>query len=250
MMLPTLKAPIPVWSIKAENGIEVTGQFAISDGGLTEDVGTNWETFGGFARPWEMLEWSHGVNGRFQFEAMFYEVPTLLFTSGGIGMSGPIIEALDNLRKLCQKDDALMRPPICQFTWGSEISAQVVVDSICGIKYGELRPDGTLRWFSCQLTLLKYYAPGTSSTGETLYRFAKARDTYETIARDVYKNPILGVNLRRLAPSKPDLTAGDIVKVPNQRKPYIRESVAPASVVFSQVDKVKRLHEFSKRRAY
>lgn len=199
------------WTLSTEESgarIFVRGQFAINElhmdglGGLYADIFTvNMEH--------PITQWIHGNQQKITFDSMFWAPD---FDTG-------ITLKWENMVYLTQRDPVLRRPPVCVFTCGTEIAETVFVENITNVKIGTMKPDGTLQSVHFTLTLRKF-VPSTSrptdpSTPEpkSAIHQAKTGDTYESIARMAYNQPLYGEVLRREAGFHPDLKEGDRVHV-------------------------------------
>lgn len=127
-------------------------------------------------------------------------------------------DRLVRLENLVRRNSDLKRPPICEFSWGGlgTLQMECLVQSLGGVRYDEVRPDGRLRGVSMSITLRRYERITLTATDpsvpETFTRIRRARrgDTYESIALDEYADPELGIKLRQLNPRLPGMRLADL----------------------------------------
>lgn len=188
-----------------------TIEFQFQPGNPQETVGANWASATAMGRQHPILQYSHGEQQTFTFEAR-------LFARDATENIEDKVQALkDSIAPL----SSLKRPPRWDFTWGSVIQHEtVVVQSIGGIQYDQIRPDGTLRGAILNITLLVYRSVDVELSGQplpsTFYGVTKSGDQWEDIALREYGDPIMGDLLRRLNPSLPfpGMDPGKVVKLP------------------------------------
>jgi len=155
---------------------------------------------------------------------------------------------------LTERDDDLKRPPVCFFEAGP-ISMQCVVNSVGGVKVSEVRNDGTFRSIEFAVSLTEYIPfsiegiqesrPGTPEQS-TLYRKAKQGDTFESVAKDVYGDPLKGIHIRSVNTFKvgEELEAGEELKLLPATHSQIAKAVAPVSAQISGgASPIKKLFE-------
>jgi hypothetical protein len=197
------------WLLDAEEiGIVVRGQFPINElhmdglGGHYVDVYTT-----NMAHP--ITQWVHGNQQKITFESMFWAKDSVQ----------SITQEWEWLIQLTQRDIQIKRPPVCLFMCGTEIKETVFVENVTNVKIGTMRPDGTLQSVHFTMTLRKY-VPSTSRPTDPSMPEPKSAihqvhtgDTYESIARDYYDQPLYGEALRRYHGFHPDLAEGDKVHV-------------------------------------
>ena len=212
-----------------DHGATIEGQFGPI--GLTRDLGSNVGEFSSLNRQDPVIQWLSGAGESYTFDAM-------MFAADSFSSIQPQIRAMENLVK---RDPDLRRPPVCRFTYGTEISAMVIVENLGGIRYGEARIfGGMLRSAMLTITLRKYvpYSPAeeeqtAEAPTETYYRPAKLGDTHEIVAKQRYGAAIKGVNLRARFPSLDiSITPGEVVPVLEPQHQDILAATAPASDVF------------------
>jgi len=198
-----------LWSLSSpEASLSVTGQFPIEE----IDLGSIGGTFADItsvnqAHP--ITQWVRGNLENITFEA----------TLRAMDEDDEIGPAWETMQKFARRDSDLLRQPVCEFAYGSDIAMTCFVDSISNIRAGYLRPDGSLRDIKFTVTLRRYVPSVQRSTDpsepESLsrFRYAKTGDSYESIAFDEYNQAIFGEILRRFHRYRPDLTEGDVVHV-------------------------------------
>lgn len=87
------------------------------------------------------------------FDALADPVGTAF--GGGNPAFGSVKLQIDKLKSFSQKDAELGRLERFLFTWGVEMAFEVLVHSVGGIRYDELRSDGTIRGASFEITMEK-----------------------------------------------------------------------------------------------
>jgi hypothetical protein len=101
-----------------------------------------------------------------------------------------------------------------------QLSQQVVVTSVGGIKYDPFRGDGSLRGATFDISMSRYEPfdiNNTATEAESLVTPAITGETYEHVAKRVHGDPNLGEALRRRNPDKLILREGDLVHVPSAK---------------------------------
>lgn len=179
-------------------GLPTEIQFKYQPQDLTEDVGANWGSSTGMNRADPILQYSHGDQRGFSFTMKLWADHSEV----------NIDDQITLLKRCVLKDEDLKRPPRFQFIWGTFIDETVVVSSIGGIKYDELRSDGTCRGATLSVRLLIYKSVDVALVAEdrptdTFFTTAKSGDTWEHLALREYDDPELGEILRRRNPSIP-----------------------------------------------
>lgn len=165
-----------------------------------------------------VIQWIHGLTEVVTFQARLW----------AHDKDDDAVEArLARLEKLVKQTDEdpsipggkFAPPPVCSFSWGFDPSLQMedcLVESIGGITYDEIRPDGTLRGATLQITLKRFEEVTLVPTDPTVQerntriRRAKKGDTYESIALDEYGDPMFGVLLRQLNPRRAGMPLADL----------------------------------------
>lgn len=198
----------------------ITGQFTPQQ--VTQNIGAQIPEAGGFSRPSPIIQWVGG-----QLRTLSLSVR--LFSEHKEDHTAAV--KLAKLEKLVDEyHRETNRPPIVAFFWGVAFPDGIscMVESLGGVSYDEIRPDGTLRGVTLSMTLKKHSRyifeqaalPGLE---QTPVHIAKHGETYEMIAKRHYGDPMIGVLLRQLNPRAPmnssfptsvaDLSAGDKVKI-------------------------------------
>jgi len=157
---------------------------------------------------------------------------------------------LDNIEEryaqlvlLTKRDPDLKRPPICLFEAGV-IHFDCVVLSVGGIKFSEVRNDGSLRSVEFSIALQEYVpfdilaleqTSPTASEPSTLYKDAKQGDTYESVAQKEYDSALKGVQVRETNPNLgTTIQTGDKIKLLPPEHSKIRAAAAPVSLALSR----------------
>lgn len=177
-----------------QRGSRIASQFTPQQ--VQRNLGENVVEGGGFSRESPIIQWVGGMLESFTFEARFFSEHSQDNTAA---------EKLEQLELLRKRDSTLGRPPLLAFYWGVAIpdGFPCLLDSMGTISYDEIREDGTIRGFTCQITVKRFteYQLETTpvSQGErTPVYVAKHGDTYESIAAWRYGDPLLGVLLRQM----------------------------------------------------
>lgn len=203
---------------------------------LVKSVAGSWSESSSMNREDPILQFTRGEQKVITFEAMLFAETS----------KDDIKTTLDKLEAAVQRDPQLKRPPIWIFTWGSVFQVQCIVASIGGVKYDALRPDGTLRAATCNITLKRYEFFDVERTDpnapprNTFYRVAQENDTWETLAARHYGDAQLGELLRRLNPSQPSPTVGSTVLLPDKEK-LTNVSISPDSIPLARTEKAIEL---------
>lgn len=188
-------------------------------------------------------QWTGGEAETFTFEARIYARDSLK----------DIAAKIQQLKSFARKRDDLGRAPMFIFSFGTQLSFTCFVKSLGGIKYDELRSDGTLRGASFTITLEKIderavdgsiglaakikavggiissavglaagigliNIPGGSlhTIGRTIR--AKEGDTFEGIANKEYGDALIGDVLRRANVNIANIEANDEVILVEKRE--------------------------------
>lgn len=188
-------------------------------------------------------QWVGGESETFQFEARIYARDSLK----------DVAAKITQLKSFARKRDDLGRAPMFIFTFGTQLSFTCFVKSLGGIKYDELRSDGTLRGASFTIILEKLderaidgsisLAAKIKSVGgiissavglaagvglvnipggslHTIGRTVRAKDgdTFEGIAQKEYGDALIGDVLRRANPDIANIEANDEVILVDKRE--------------------------------
>lgn len=185
-------------------------RFQFPPTGFSEERTVNWASATGMTRENPILQFSNGNQRTYTFGAR-------LWAANSDEDIEPIVIELE---RATERDPNLGRPPRWCFVWGTAVNETVVVQSIGGIRYDDLRHDGSLRGVTLQMTLLVWRFIDVEITGQplpsTFYAVIKEGDTWESLALREYKDPILGDLLRRQNPEImfPTDHVGKVVALP------------------------------------
>jgi hypothetical protein len=253
------------WTLKNDDtGEVIRGQYIAQD--YTENVGANLNDSSTVNQRAPFTQWINGEAETGSFRARIFATHSLKFVKNEI----------DKLKEAARLNKTLKRAPIFTFTYGTEIVYKCFVVSVGGIKYDEVRSDGSIRGAEFNITLriledvptpqataslaskVKFAAgiataaagilstvglikiPGASlhTKGRTIK--AKQGDTFESIAQREYGDALVGDILRRVQPEKADLSPGDdVILVDNTEIFQIK--VQPQSVALKQEPENKML---------
>lgn len=290
-----------VWKLTSDDGLstQFVGQFIAEN--LEENVGARIGDAISVGNQNPALHWISGDIETVNFQARIFRtsaiqgevfnalsnpVGTAFGALGGTG--GPVVstasvlDEIDKLKNFTRPNARLGRLERFLFTYGTEIEFLVFVQSVGGIKYDEIRSDGTIRGATFQIQLKKIspanlaesagvsLAAGlkaafgilttVAGAGSALNRAklinipggslhttgktvqVKTGMTFESIARAEYGNPLLGDILRRAQPEKADLKAGDKI-ILVKREEIVQIQVTPQSVALRDAPENKLLQE-------
>ncbi len=208
-----------VWTMTSQDdGSFFEGQFRPT--ALTENISAVYSDVGTLGMGQPIVQFIRGNVDTITFTAKCWAYSQGLLGTG-LGKNSlatdDIEEMVDGIKAMCRIDADLGRPHVYILTVGGTFERQVVVQSVGGIKYDNMRPfdGGSMRGVTFDITCLRYVAFGeTATANESLIYRAKSGDFYESICASVYKRPILGEALRRRNPERRDLQEGDPVHVP------------------------------------
>jgi len=206
-------------------------------------------------------QWAGGEVETFTFEARIYARD---------GLSN-VASKIAQLKSFARKDEALGRAPIFIFTFGTQLSFTCFVKGLGGIKYDELKSDGTLRGASFSIALekieeseidgdiglaSKIKAVGgviTSAVGlaagvglinipggslHTIARKVEAKDgdTFESIAANEYNDALVGDILRRANVQIAQIEAGNKVTLVERREIFSIEVTPQSNALKDDID--------------
>lgn len=236
-------------------GDRIYGQFTPQE--FTYDLGASVSDAGGYSREHPLVQWVGGAVETISFQARLFSEHKDDQTATNK------FETLKNLKRSLPPNN---RPPITRFFWGNAIpgGVQCFVQSLGGVKFDEIRPDGSIRGVSLSITL-KRFTPFrvvrvvSSPVEQTPTHTVKDGQTYEMIAQLKWGDPLLGVVLRRMNPRFPmeqwapkgiaDLSSGEIIKIFEKRE-VTKSRIKPTSHIFDGDDPVSvenRRYFFSNR---
>lgn len=181
-------------------GARITGQFPLQQG--THNISAEVPDASGFSRSQPLIQWVGGSIETFTFQARLFSEHSEDYTAS---------EKFELLKLMCNKSHSpLKRPPLSRFYWGDAIPGgmKCFVESLGGVNYDEVRPDGSLRGVSLNITLKKYTPfqvtnVTVSPTDRTPTHIARDGETYEMIAYRRWGDPMLGIPLRQQNPRFP-----------------------------------------------
>lgn len=228
------------WTLKNDDdGSVIRGQYVPVD--YTENIGVNLKDSSTVNQQQPFSQWISGEAETVTFSARVFATNSFK----------QVRDDIDKLKAATRKPenplDPLKRAPIFTFTWGVDIAFKCFVVGLGGIKYDEVRSDGTIRGANFQITLRKLEEIPTFATGVSLAakiklaagaavavagiadvtglinipggslhkigrtKVAKDGDTFESIAAKEYGSAAVGDILRRTQPDKARLKPGDQV---------------------------------------
>lgn len=219
------------------SGMRISGQFTPQN--VQHTIGSRIADVSGFSRENPLIQWIGGTLEVFSFQARFWSEH-----SG----SNTTRDKLETLKLLKKPHSPLNRPPLTRFFWGTVIPGGMpcLVESIGGIAYDEIRPDGSPRGATCNITLKRFTRftidrVTISPVERTPIHVVRSGDTYESIAQQRYGDPLLGVSLRQQNPRFPmeqwapagmtDLLPGETIKLYPKRD---LQTIKPQSHIFNE----------------
>lgn len=267
--LTGFSTPKKAWSLKNDDTDEVIrGQYVPQN--YTENIGSNIIDSITLNQQDPFPQW---ING---------QAETITFTGRlfATNSSKNIKQDVDILKSANKKVESLKRPPIFTFTYGVEIAFKCFVITVGGIKYDEIRGDGTLRGVEFNISLRKIVPediqgqsaasnlaakiktaagivigataiasslnliniPGGSLHKKSRTIKVKRGDTFESIASLEYGNALVGDILRRIQPDKVILQTGDNVILVDEIEIF-QINVTPQSVALKDTEEVKIIKE-------
>lgn len=208
----------------------VEGQFEPTQ--MRKRFGSSWARIQALGRAQPILQYVGGLEDSFEFVGVVYARDNT-DTQGAVEVM--------TLERWALKQQNLQRPPLLAFEIGDGHIGydRCVIDGDVSITYGRMRADGSFMSAQVALRLLRFdpftlngvVANANTESGrpESRYATAQAGDYYELLCAREYGDPLLGDAVRKRNPGKPDLLAGDRVKLPSLAA--IRDSVlAPTSL--------------------
>lgn len=231
------------WKITTETNVEVNGQFFPENLG-GRDFGANWKQTEGLGQNKPRLQWSGGKLKILEFDALFF---LEIFT-------GNLQNVLDTFEYLTNRDDKLLRPPICDFQYGLNVRMKCIVEDVTNIQIGEVKRDGRVRNIRARFRLLEYVpfdfqASGisTDTTKETRIVRAKDGDSFEFLAFKEYGDALKGEALRQRASGIVDLEVNDRVFLLDPDHPDVLARVNPQAIPFKRGSDPARSLAFERR---
>lgn len=219
--------------------------------GQFEATGVSEEGWGGeYAEHYSLgaakaiTQFLHGQMNKITFQARLYKYSAVDFSD--------IQNTLDTLKSWTTKLGGVEgHPPILTF-WIGDSHIQIpecILESLGPINYDQPDAFGGLRGASFQMVLREYipYSIDDTFFGETRYHRARRRDYYESLTEREYGNPLLGDVIRKRHPTKPNIQAGDVIKLPDKstlRKEKVTQTSIPLEGAFAKEDSPqKRLRQ-------
>jgi len=205
---------LPKAALLAMDAGFVDFEFQFPPMSFTENEAAIYGESSSLSRDDPIQQWLKGDLKTITFNAMFY--------AGHAAQD--LGDYLAYIKRMNKKDDALGRPPIWNFVYGTIIDEIVVVESIGGITYGELRSNlnvGSVRDVYLSVTLRKYtpydvqLVDPNAPPSDTFYALVKDGDTWEHLAGREYNKPSMGDILRQRNPDKVVPAAGQQVLLPD-----------------------------------
>jgi hypothetical protein len=215
-----------VWNLRnLDTNETLQGQFEAT--AVSENIPVTWESHTALNRSRSIKQFVNRGDGTLSFGARFYQDSIVgdPFLGGGPILGNPpklgtskSLGKLATLKKWCEPDPALRRPPILEFWVGDgHIQMTCVITSLSDIVYGRPNYFGGFRDVTLTINLEEFTTFSLDDEGATDTRYARAkeRDYYELLAFFEYGNPMLGDVIRKDHPKQQLLKEGDTVKLPS-----------------------------------
>lgn len=265
--LTGFSTPKKAWALKNnDDGSVIRGQYMPID--YTENAGAQLNDSNTVNQQDPFAQWIGG-----EVETSSFRV-RIFATHSFKQIKNDVAKLKKSIRKPSNPNSPLKRAPIFTFTYGSDIAYTCFVRGLGGIKYDEIRSDGTLRGAEFTLTLRRLETiptreQGTSLAskiklaagaivavagiadvvglvnipGGSLHKIgrkiqAKDGDTFESIAASEYGAADRGDILRRVQPNKANLKPGDSVILVDPVEIFDIE-VTPQSVALKDTETVQ-----------
>ena len=230
-------------SVNLSAGDRIYGQFTPQE--FTHQLSAQVPESGGYSRTNPLVQWVGGAVETFTFQARLFSQHKDDTTAS---------DKFNQLKLLRQSLPPMNRPPVTRFFWGNIFPGGVpcFVESLGGVKYDEIRPDGSIRGLTLSITLkrttpFRVVRNVESPVEQTPLHTIRDGETYEMIAYRRWGDPMLGVVLRRMNPRFPmekwapkglaDLTSNEQIKL-YDRQDMTKTSIKPTSHIFDQDDQV------------
>jgi len=192
--------------------------------------GSNFAEGKSLGNPYTVLQFLNGKTERCRLDAFFF----------ARHWGEQITDYVDTLKELAKVDETLGRPHVCYFVWGSYFAIDCIVEDVGDIEWGGLRIDQVPRVASVPITLVKWtgsplVAGAPQGNRETLHIFSRQGTSYEMLAYEKYRNPMLGVLLRRHNRSVKRPYTGAVVKILRRDHPKMKQRIEPTSIAMRKV---------------
>lgn len=235
------------WFLYNNDTLEVfAAQFEAED--VSKDKGAVYAGSWALNRQNEILQFLHGKTEKITFTGRLYSM----------NAAHNIDSDIAKLESWCERDSLTGRPPVLTFWIGKGFVEMLdcVLEDI-PTSWGRPTRFGGLRDVSFGITLRKFVPFSLEDGGifETRYHRAKRREYYEWLTLLEYRNPLLGDVIRKRNPTNPNLSPGDVVKLPSIeaiRKEKVEPKSIPLATGFERKDtpqRALRLEMFDRRGA-
>ena len=230
----------------------LTGQFHPEQ--LTEDTSTQFAISTVPMSTVPYVQWTGANIRRLTFSARMWNQRTPGGALDSLGVKlpeNPIIKGyydvskeIKRLRNAMKPDPGLNRPARFRFVYG-DISMDVFIASLGGIRYTEVWPDGRVKGVTFELELIEAPNPASPKVTDpsilphdSRHKPVVLGDTYESLAKRQYSNPLIGVLLRQRN-KKAFVTSGDIVRLPDKER-FRNAELEPQSYALSDSEAAVR----------
>jgi hypothetical protein len=233
-----------VWYMKNldDTSQSIQGQFVAIN--PTENIKVKYAAHGALGRQSPIIQFLSGEAKEVSFQIKLHG-RDFLFTK-------KMNDDLKMLKSWTKINSKFSRPPVLSFWIGDQIAetAQCVVTSLSGIRYGKPSILGQLREVELTMNLMEYSAYSLEGIdgGETRYHRSGDTDYYEMLCQREYNNPMIGDVIRKRNPDKQNILRADIIKLPSievVRKDVTEPKSIPLYKAFSNKENAQKLNRIA-----
>lgn len=195
------------WFLYNNDTLELfTSQFEAE--GVSKEKGAVYTEAFALNREHAILQFIHGKTERISFTSRLYSMNAV----------HDVDEDIAKLESWVERDSLTGHPPVLTFWIGKAFIGflDCVLEDV-PTSWGRPTRFGGLRDVIFSITLRKYVPFSLDDAGvfETRYHRSKRREYYEWLTQLEYGNPLLGDVIRKRHPTQPNLSPGDVVKLPS-----------------------------------
>lgn len=180
-------------------GDRISGQFTPQN--FVYNLGSKISESSGYGRSNPIIQWVGGTLDTATFQVRLFSAHKNDYTAA---------TKLEQMKLLCIAHEPYLRAPLIRFFWGNSIPGglKCFVESIGNIVFDELRPDGSIRGVTLNITLKKFTEFKITRIVQpqlerTPTHVVKSGESYEMIAYRRWGDPMIGVPLRQQNPRFP-----------------------------------------------
>lgn len=222
-----LPKPKAWYLLNVDTGDSVFGQFEATD--VQESMGAQYANSFALSRQRAITQFLHGTVDTLSFQAKFFALFALQ----------EIKSKIDKLKSWRERSLLLGRPPVLYFWIGDQhVKMTSCVITNLAISYDRPGLLGSLQGATVTVTLQRYdpYKLQSIASFDTRYHYVKLGDTFEMLAAQEYKDPMLGVELRQRHPKlRGILQPGAVVKLPAVTGSIRRAKIQPHSLALKSL---------------